>query len=159
MYLGELTASCPSGAHIERHAAIVLEAAEVRRLRQVHVEGIAKIDDRGTTRDQAYEFSSARLAEVAVRKGRTGPVPFDRVMQEAFERIEKTATSGRRISGLETGYRDLDTMTAGLHPGQLIIIAAVASGILIASIFMSRQEKRRQRDMQMAIAANKIAGP
>ena len=36
-----------------------------------------------------------------------------------------------------------------------IIIAAVASGILIASIFMSRQEKRRQRDMQMAIAANK----
>jgi len=36
-----------------------------------------------------------------------------------------------------------------------IIIAAVASGILLASIFMSRQEKRRQRDMQMAIAANK----
>ena len=36
-----------------------------------------------------------------------------------------------------------------------IIIAVVASGILLASIFMSRQEKRRQRDMQMAIAANK----
>jgi replicative DNA helicase len=124
VYLGEITASCPSGAHIERHASIVLECAEVRRLRQVHVEGIAKIDDRATTRDQAYEFSSSRFAEVSVRIGRVGPVPFDRVVQEAFERIEKTSASGKRISGLETGYRDLDTLTAGMHPGQLIIIAA-----------------------------------
>jgi replicative DNA helicase len=65
----------------------------------VHVEGIAKIDDRATTRDQAYEFSSAKFAEVAVRRGRSGPVRLEKVIQETFERIEATARVASRSAG------------------------------------------------------------
>jgi replicative DNA helicase len=123
-YLGELTDTIPTIAHIESHARIVADLAGVRRMIEVAHEIVARgYTDRGSA-DQFLDYAAARVFEVAQRRSKTTLIPLEQVIIEAFQRIEDTLVRGARITGTETGFRDLDTLTAGMHGGQLIIIAA-----------------------------------
>ena len=123
-YLGELTDTIPTIAHIEQHARIVADLAQVRRMIGAAHEIVGRgYGDRGTA-DAFLDFSAAKVFEIAQKRSKSSLVPLEQAIQEAFERIEKTLERGARITGTETGFRDLDTLTAGMHPGQLIIIAA-----------------------------------
>jgi replicative DNA helicase len=123
-YLGELTDTIPTIAHIEQHGRIVADLAQVRRMIAAAHEITARgYGERGTA-DQFLDFAAARVFEIAQKRSKSSLVPLDQAIQEAFERIETTLQRGARITGIESGFRDLDTLTAGLHPGQLIIVAA-----------------------------------
>ena len=123
-YLGELTDTIPTIAHIEQHARIVADLAQVRRMIAVAYEITARgYGERGTA-DAFLDFAAARVFEIAQKRSKSSLVSLDTAIQEAFERIEKTLERGARITGTESGFRDLDTLTAGMHPGQLIIVAA-----------------------------------
>jgi replicative DNA helicase len=123
-YLGELTDTIPTIAHIETHARIVAELAAMRRMIEASHEIVARgYGERG----QAGEFldwAAARVYEISQKREKNAPVPFGTAIMEAFERLERTLDRGAAITGLETGFRDLDVLTAGMHGGQLIIIAA-----------------------------------
>jgi replicative DNA helicase len=123
-YLGELTDTIPTIAHIEQHARIVADLAQVRRMIAAAHEITARgYGDRGSA-DGFLDFAAARVFEIAQKRSKSSLIELHQAIQEAFERIEKTLERGARITGTETGFRDLDTLTAGMHPGQLIIIAA-----------------------------------
>jgi replicative DNA helicase len=123
-YLGELTDTVPTIAHIENHARIVADMAQVRRMIAVAHEIVARgFGERGSA-DAFLDFAAAKVFEIAQKRSKSTLIPLEQAIQEAFERIEKTLERGARITGIETGFRDLDTLTAGMSPGQLIILAA-----------------------------------
>jgi replicative DNA helicase len=123
-YLGELTDTVPTIAHIENHARIVADLAQVRRMIATAHEIVARgFGERGSA-DAFLDFAASKVFEIAQKRSKSTLIPLEQAIQEAFERIEKTLERGARITGIETGFRDLDTLTAGMSPGQLIIIAA-----------------------------------
>jgi replicative DNA helicase len=123
-YLGELTDTIPTIAHIEAHARIVGDAAGVRRMIEVAHEIVARgYGDHGNA-DQFLDYAASKVFEVAQKRSKSTLIPLEQVIIEAFDRIEKTMTRGDRITGTQTGFRDLDTLTSGMHGGQLIVIAA-----------------------------------
>ena len=122
-YLGDLLDTTATTAHIERHARIVADLAQVRRL----IHATAEINAKGYTPGDVTEYldaSAARVTELCQRQGTGEPVWLERGLTEAFERIEQTAARGASITGASTGYADLDALLAGLHPGEFTIIAA-----------------------------------
>ncbi|MDP3278035.1 MAG: replicative DNA helicase [Deltaproteobacteria bacterium] len=123
-YLGELTETTPTIANAETHGRIVADLAQVRRMIGVAHEIVARgYGERGEA-DSYLDYAAAQVFGVAQRRSKSTLIPLEVAVQEAFERIEKTMERGARISGTESGFRDLDELTSGMHPGQLIIIAA-----------------------------------
>jgi replicative DNA helicase len=123
-YLGELTDTIPTVAHVESHARIVADLAGVRKMIEVAHEIIGRgYGERGNA-EAFLDYAASKVFEVAQKRAKSTLVPLDQVILEAFERLEHTLNHGARTSGTETGFRDLDALTAGMHGGQLIIIAA-----------------------------------
>jgi replicative DNA helicase len=123
-YLAQLVDGVPRVTHLEHYAKIVKEKALLRNLiHSAHAIQQTALDgeeDAETLLDRA-ESSIFQLAEDRVRQGL---VSMKEVVEENFEKLEKIITEGRRISGLPTGYSQLDSLTSGLQPSELIILAA-----------------------------------
>jgi replicative DNA helicase len=127
-YLGALSQSTPSALNIRRYAELVRERATQRRLAQVATD-IAESALSPTGKDvrQLLDEAEARIMEVGESGTRSGQ-GFKDIKQElarVFERLDelyhRTDQSG--VTGVPTGFLDLDEKTAGLQPGDLIIVA------------------------------------
>ncbi|MDH3223093.1 MAG: replicative DNA helicase [Gemmatimonadota bacterium] len=124
-YLASLLDAVPTAANIEYHARIVREKALMRRLigaaqtiiRDVYEPGVREVE---SILDEAEQ----RIFRVAESHDREGFVWIKEILWPTFERIEKLQESAGGITGVPTGYADLDRMTTGLQPGDLTIVAA-----------------------------------
>ncbi len=111
-------------AHLGQYCKIVREKATVRRMievaRQIEANGI-----RGS-QDVAEFLDGAERAVFGVLENRsqTGMRPMSDVVPAAIEQISKAYDSDGAVTGLGTGFRDLDKLTHGLQPGDLIVLAA-----------------------------------
>lgn len=123
-YLDELTDTVPSISHIEAHARIVADLGMRRRMVYAAQEIVTRGMTEEGTIDAFLEFASAAVFEVARHRAQGTLVPLEAAIIEAYERLERATREGVRVTGIPTGFRDLDTLTAGMHNGQLIIIAA-----------------------------------
>ncbi len=128
-YLGSLALNTPSAANIRRYAEIVRERAIMRQLAAAGTE-IADSAYNPAGRDAAAMIDEAeskifQIAEVGA-KAKQGFVKIDPLLTETVERIDMLYSRENKddVIGLATGYVDLDRMTSGLQPGELIIIAA-----------------------------------
>jgi replicative DNA helicase len=128
-YLGSLALNTPSAANIRRYAEIVRERAIMRQLAVAGTE-IADSSYNPAGRDAAALIDEAeakvfQIAEVGA-KAKQGFVKIDPLLTETVERIDMLYSRENKddVIGLATGYVDLDRMTSGLQPGELIIIAA-----------------------------------
>ncbi|MEQ1776150.1 MAG: replicative DNA helicase [Burkholderiales bacterium] len=128
-YLGSLALNTPSAANIRRYAEIVRERAIMRQLAAAGTE-IADAAYSPAGRDAAAMIDEAeakifQIAEVGA-KAKQGFVKIDPLLTETVERIDMLYSRENKddVIGLATGYVDLDRMTSGLQPGELIIIAA-----------------------------------
>ncbi len=123
-YLSQLMDGMPRVSNIEHYARIVKEKALLRNLIHAahHIEQTALEgeDDADALLDRA-ESSIFELAEDRIRAGFVG---VKELVKESYPRLERILTEGHRITGLSTGYDQLDSLTAGLQPSELIIIAA-----------------------------------
>ncbi|MGZ4482043.1 MAG: replicative DNA helicase, partial [Gaiellales bacterium] len=123
-YLHTLISSVPTAANAGYYARIVREAAVLRRL----VEAGTKIVQMGYTGDgDADDIVDAAQAEVyAVTDRRTSEdyVPLSAVMEGTLDEIEAIGSRGGEMVGVPTGFADFDELTNGLHPGQMIVVAA-----------------------------------
>ena len=123
-YLATLLEAVPTAANLDYHARIVREKALLRRLidaahaieRDVHEPGERSVEE---VLDQAEQ----RVFRVSESRDRAGFVWIKEVLYPVFEHIERLLESPTDIPGLETGFRDLDRMTTGLHAGDLAIVA------------------------------------
>lgn len=128
-YIGSLAANTPSAANIRRYAEIVRERAIMRGLAAVLTEVVDSVynpmgKDAKALLDEA-ESKVFQIAEAGAR-GRQGFVKIDPLLTETVERIDTLYNRENKnaIIGLSTGFIDIDQMTSGLQPGDLIIIAA-----------------------------------
>lgn len=123
-YLASLLDAVPTAANIEYHARIVQEKALLRRLidaahtivRDVHDPGEREVKE---ILDQAEQ----RVFAVSQSRGREGFVWIKEVLWPTFEHIERLQEVPDGVSGLATGFYDLDRMTTGLQAGDLAIVA------------------------------------
>jgi len=123
-YLSQLADGLPRVTNVEHYARIVKEKAVLRSLihsaSAIQEQALAAGDDADTILDRA-ESAIFQIAEDRVRAGLIG---VKELVRENFERLERIFSEGRRITGLGTGYIDLDNQTAGLQPSELVILAA-----------------------------------
>jgi replicative DNA helicase len=122
-YLHTLIASVPTAANAGYYARIVRERAVLRRLVEVGTR-IVQLGYAGDAdADELVDRAQAEVYGVTERRGSDDYLPLSEIMTNALdelEAIEKHTT----IQGVPTGFLDLDSLTNGLHPGQMIVIAA-----------------------------------
>src|SRR5687768_13643009 len=126
-YLVELASSTPSAANIRAYAEIVREKAVLRQLIEAGTE-IVNDGFQPEGRDSMEVLSAAeqkvfRIAEQG-RRGRSDFVSLREAMKDAFQILQERYENQGSVTGLPTGFTDLDEMTAGLQPSDLIILAA-----------------------------------
>jgi len=123
-YLAQLVDGVPRVTNVEHYARIVKEKAMLRNLahaaQAIQQRALEAEEEAEAIMDSA-ESSILQLAEDRVRAGLIG---VKELVRENFERLERIFTEGRRITGLPTGYSQLDNLTSGLQPSELIILAA-----------------------------------
>ncbi len=122
-YLLQLTNALPTVANIESHAKIVQERALVRRMIHACHEVAAKgYGEYGNT-DEFLDSAEKAIFQVAQDHIRSPYEHIKEVVLRTFKQIHEAAERGEKITGLPSGFNELDEMTAGMHPGDLIIIA------------------------------------
>ena len=125
-YLGDLARNTPSAANIVAYASIVRERAILRELIRVGGEiASAAYQTEGRTAAVLLDEAEQRVFELAERDGR-GASSFSvlkDVLDRVVERIDLLFHSDSAITGVATGFTDLDDKTSGLQPGDLVIIA------------------------------------
>jgi replicative DNA helicase len=123
-YLAQLTDAIPTIAHVETHGRVVKEKWRLRRViatcQDFAATGYGDCGDIQGFIDQAEQaiFDLARQPEAS------SLVTLKQAIHGAFSILSEAAKRGGGITGLATGFVDLDKMTAGLHPGDLYIVAA-----------------------------------
>ncbi|MDH5588837.1 MAG: replicative DNA helicase, partial [Gemmatimonadota bacterium] len=124
-YLATLVDAVPTAANLEYHARIVRDKALLRRLVESASTIIRDVYDQGERDvDEILDEAEARIFQVAESHKREGFVWIKEILWSAFEHIEKLQESSGGITGVPTGFQDLDRMTTGLQKGDLVIVAA-----------------------------------
>ncbi len=127
-YLVSLAQSTPSALHIRRYAELVRERSVQRRLAQVATEiAESALTPTGKEVGQLLDEAEARIMEVG-EKGSRGTQGFEQiqpVLARVVERIDFLYRQENKsdVTGLSTGFYDLDKLTAGLQEGELVIVA------------------------------------
>lgn len=123
-YLTQLANFVPTAANVEHYAHIVAEKSLLRSIITV-ATNIVKMGYEGTEEvDVILDRAEKEIFEISQKRNIKGFVSLRSILVETFERIEKLYESKGGVTGLPTGYPDLDRMTAGLQPSDLIILAA-----------------------------------
>lgn len=125
-YLAELAEKTPGATNIKAYSQIVRERSVLRQLIEVS-GGIADsaFNPQGRTSDDLLDEAERnvfRIAETRAKEG-TGPQSINPILTKALSRIEELFESGDSITGLTTGFKDLDEWTSGIQPSDLVIIA------------------------------------
>ena len=123
-YLHTLLASVPIAANAGWYAEIVREKAVLRRLVDASVRiGQMSYAGEGDV-DEIVDRAQAEVYAVTDRRAAEDFKPLSDLMQPTLDEMEAIESRGAGLSGVPTGFADLDDLTNGLHPGQLIIVAA-----------------------------------
>ena len=123
-FLARLQDAVPTAANLEYHARIVREKATLRRLIETATSIIQDTYGAQGDVDQLLDEAEQKIFQIAQTHDRKGFVWIKEILWPTFERIEQLQNSSSAVTGVPTGFPDLDDLTAGFQPGDLIIIAA-----------------------------------
>ena len=124
-YLAELAGNTPSASNIRAYAQVVRERASLRQLIEA-AQDIAEsgFNPEGRKSDELIDEAERRIMQIAEQGPKAGgPQDVNPLLQKALGRIEELFNSGGDITGLSTGFADLNAMTSGLQPSDLVIVA------------------------------------
>ena len=123
-YLLDITSMVPTAANAAHYAEIVKRTAVLRQLIAAGTDIVALGYDGTEDIDSAIERAEKRVFEVTNKRVSSNFVPLRELMKTGFEQIEKLYDRREHITGVPTGFPELDRILAGLHNGDLIILAA-----------------------------------
>jgi replicative DNA helicase len=123
-YLASLVDGLPRISHLEHYARIIKEKALLRNL--IHASHAIQQTalDAEEDADAILDRAESSIFQIAEDRVRLGLVSMKDVVHDNMERLERVITEGKRITGLATGYSQLDNLTSGLQPSELVILAA-----------------------------------
>ena len=124
-YLSELAASAASASNVVAYAEIIRERAVLRHLIQVAGEiSESARQPAGRSVSEILDAAESKVFKISEdRPSRGGPQDVRHYLDLALERIDHLYQSDSELTGLSTGFRELDRMTAGLQPADLVIVA------------------------------------
>ncbi|MDH5562076.1 MAG: replicative DNA helicase [Nitrospirota bacterium] len=122
-YIAELTQMVPSAANIRYHCQIVREKSLLRGLLRTATDVVMKGYEGTTKTDELMEFAEREIFRLA--QGHLGGtfVPVSSIIQDSVEIVDRLYSRQEKITGVPTGFTDLDNLLAGLQPSDLIIVA------------------------------------
>jgi replicative DNA helicase len=123
-YLHTLIASVPTAANAGYYARIVRERAILRRLVEVGTRIVQLGYSGDGEADELVDRAQAEVYGVTERRVSEDYLSLSEIMPGALDEIEAIGSRGGGMAGVPTGFADLDALTNGLHPGQMIVIAA-----------------------------------
>ncbi len=125
-YLGTLARDTPSAANVRSYAEIVRERSILRQLVEAggQIAGAA-LDSAGRSATELVDEAERRVFEIAERgsRSRVGFQAVKDVLPATIDRLDMLHQSPGQLTGVTTGFTELDRMTAGLQPGDLVVIA------------------------------------
>ena len=123
-YIAELATSVPTAANAGYYAKIVEEKSMLRRLISTATNIITQANNNDEDVPSLLDSAERQIMDVSERKNRSGFREIKDVLNEALNDVDRLSQQSEDITGLPTGYREFDKMTAGLQPDNLIILAA-----------------------------------
>ena len=122
-YLSSLVDQVPTSAHVGHYSKIIREKAVLRQL----IDGATEIASRGYEEeggiDEFLDKAESIIFDIATRRIQQGFVPMKEVVKAGFKAIEQSYERKESVTGVPSGYTDLDRLTSGLQPSDLLIIA------------------------------------
>ena len=122
-YLAELVELVPTAAHVDYHAHVVREKSILRALIHTATNIVLECHEGDEDVGMLLDRAERSILEISQGKATAGFSKLHAVLQDSFRQLEKLSERKDPITGLPTGFNDLDRQTAGLQPSDLIIIA------------------------------------
>ncbi len=123
-YLTQLANAVPTAANIEYYAKIVAEKSLLRSIINTATEIVRQGFEGAEEVDAILDDAEKQIFQIAQKRHIKGYVSLKSILIQTFERIEHLYENRGSVTGIGTGFEDLNRMTAGLQPSDLIILAA-----------------------------------
>jgi replicative DNA helicase len=122
-YLSSLMDGVPKSLNVEYYAQIIKEKALLRRLILSSAKIISSSYEQREDADQLLEEAQASIIEVAEQRIKPGFVPVGALTEPALDVIDSLRGRQDAVTGIPTGFRDLDSLTSGYHNSEFIVVA------------------------------------
>ncbi len=123
-YLLDITGIVPTAANAAHYADIVKRASVLRQLISAATQIVSSGYDAPDELDEVIEHAEMLILNVTKQRVESNFRPIDDLLAAGFKQLEELFERQEHVTGVPTGFRDLDRVLAGLHRGDLIIIAA-----------------------------------
>ncbi|MBQ8305888.1 MAG: replicative DNA helicase [Blautia sp.] len=150
-YVRELLAAVPTSANVRYYAEIVSDKAALRRLIRTGEEVINTCYLEKDSTDVILEDAERDLFKVLQRRNTDDFVPIRQIVLNTVDNIEKASRVKGTVTGIPTGFADLDYKTSGLHPSDLVLIAARPSMGKTAFVLNIAQHMAFRKDAAVAV--------
>lgn len=121
-YLSQMATNIPTAANILYHAKIVREKSVLRAVLRSATEIAEKVYEDASPADDLLDFAEKTIFDISDRRTRDTFTPMSKLVKESFEMIEKLHEKKDSLTGVASGFDDLDNLTTGFQKGDLIII-------------------------------------
>ncbi len=149
-YIGVLLYIVPTAANIEYHLKIVREKALRRRLIEVAQSLVTEAHESAADAGELIDLAEHKIFQVSQQRGSDGFTRIKELLWPAMERIESLREGGP-LTGVPSGFAELDSMTLGFQPSDLVIIAARPSMGKTAFVLNVAQYAAVERNLPTAI--------
>ncbi len=124
-YISELASTTPTASNVGAYAEIVAERATVRNLISVaHEIAESGFNPQGRGSEELIDLAESKVFKIGdTRPSRGGPQGMKPLLTKAIERIDEMFESKGALTGLSTGFREIDEMTMGLQNGDMVVVA------------------------------------
>ena len=123
-YISALTDGVPRSANVEYYARIVKEKSTLRRLIQSATEVLSRAYEAEEDADEQLDEAERAIFQIAENKLRAGFVPLSEMVGSGYEMLEKLQEHRGLVTGVPSGFTELDEMTSGFQNSDLVIVAA-----------------------------------
>jgi replicative DNA helicase len=123
-YISSLMDGVPKSLNIEYHARIIKEKALLRQLIISSAKIISSSYEQKEDADQLLDEAQSSIIEVAEQRIKPGFIPVSKLASPAMDRIAALRSRKEAVTGIPSGFRDLDALTAGFHESEFVVIAA-----------------------------------
>ena len=122
-FLAELVQLVSSSANIRYHCKIVRDKAVARQLISTSTEVLTRGYEGTASIDDLLDFAERSVFSIAQGKLERSFSPINQIIKESLDLVDKLSKRKEHVTGVPTGYYDLDDLTAGLQPSDLIVVA------------------------------------
>ncbi|GMR03358.1 MAG: replicative DNA helicase [Thermodesulfovibrionia bacterium] len=123
-YLSSIVNQVPTSANVRYHAKIVKEKALLRGLITTATEIVSMGYDEGVEVNELLDRAETKVFSLSEKMVKSSYVHVKEVLKDTIELVDKLYNKKELITGLPTGFQDLDELTTGFHPGDLVVVGA-----------------------------------